>query len=100
MRVFKYEVIPLELVSISMPIGAKILSIGAQGSSVVLWALVDERLKEETRIFYGAPTGSDLPEDARVFLGTAQVTYGSELAGLGLVFHVFEMTPPKIDGRK
>jgi hypothetical protein len=73
---------------IEMPIGAEILTVQMQGSTPCLWALVNpDVVKEQRRIeIYG--TGHEMRYDMRVnqkYIGTYQ------LAGGGLVFHVFEI---------
>lgn len=68
--------------SISIPKGAEILSVGAQGSDVCIWATVEPDAEKETEEYSVLGTGWDVPESARCFIGTAQLDNG-------LVFHVF-----------
>lgn len=83
--VYKY---PLDAVleqTISLPIGAKILSIGLDPKGdVVMWAIVDLDVESEDRIFHVIGTGWPISGDVGCldFLGTFLVE--------DLVFHVFE----------
>lgn len=96
--IFKYE-IPTPnpgtyISTVTMPVGAKILSVGEQGSKLVLWAEVflDGRTKD--RLIRVVGTGwnlDDIDPDCKyphlgTFLGTVQFRDGS-----GLVFHVFDL---------
>lgn len=81
---------PLETVdrqTVPLPVGAKILTVQAQGEQPRLWAIVDsdaEKVAVEIRI-HG--TGHELPEDSNRYehLGTYQLASGA------LVFHVFRV---------
>jgi hypothetical protein len=67
-----------------MPVGAKPLSVHAQGDDLFLWALVDTEAELEDREFVIVGTGHELPDHAGEFLGTALLADGR------LVLHVFE----------
>lgn len=67
-----------------LPIGAKLLSVHAQGSDLCLWALVDTEADLENREFVIVGTGHEVPEHAGEFVGTALLVGGQ------LVLHVFE----------
>jgi hypothetical protein len=70
---------------LDMPKGAQILSAGAQGDDVVVWAECDPDAPKVSRMVAAAPTGHPLPPayDGADFIGTAQMADG-------LVFHVFD----------
>ncbi|MCK8787655.1 hypothetical protein M0638_25130 [Roseomonas sp. NAR14] len=71
--------------TISMPEGAELLHVAAQGGEVCLWALVNPERPVETRRFRAFGTGHAIPAGLSLrFVGTAL------LAGGALVFHVFE----------
>lgn len=71
--------------SLSMPVGAQVLSVREQGDSICLWALVDPSAPLEMRRFIVFGTGHPLPADEPLtYLGTAHLEQGK------LVFHVFE----------
>lgn len=84
--VWKY---PLEvpLTTVAMPMGARVLHVGAQGDVVTLWALVEPDRKLLDRQFLVVGTGWEFdlghPVPDAEYRGTA-------LRRDGLVFHVFE----------
>lgn len=83
MRIWKYELEIADKQTILMPRGATVLSVAAQGSCLMLWAMVDEKSTgtdaAKFRIFgTGNPMGDRHPG---VFIGT--VVIGS------YVWHVF-----------
>lgn len=68
-RIFKY---PLEVESrqiLTMPIGARVLSIDEQNECPVLFALVDSEAEFEQRIFRVVSTGEDFNAEDSVFVG-------------------------------
>lgn len=83
------------LVSISMPKGARLLTVQVQRKEPCLWALVDPRAEKEERRFHVFGTGHPHPEStfaALRFVGTFQIEDT-------LVFHVFvEPIPSEHDG--
>lgn len=85
--VYKYELDP-DKIETDLPIGAKVLSVGAQGGSMFIWALVDPSAKTEVRKFVVVGTGHKMVDaeiDKLQFIGTAHMHGGR------LVWHVFEM---------
>ncbi|EIL4347344.1 hypothetical protein LLL46_003594 [Salmonella enterica subsp. enterica serovar Saintpaul] len=84
--IWKYVLEPQ--ITLDMPAGATILSVGAQGDDICLWARVDTDAPAEPRRFLVAGTGMPLSEsfNGARFIGTVQMT----LAGVSLVMHVFE----------
>lgn len=92
MKIFKYTLQPpLQPGAVSvveMPRDARVLSVGAQGSSMVLWAVVDSTQPMVKRRFTVLPTGAEYTGVSMArFVGTVQFQSGAER---GLVFHVFE----------
>ncbi len=80
--IWKYEVSS----TIEMPRGAVVLSIGSQGASPVLWALIDPKETEKTsrrfRVFM----------TRQLVLGDEPMAYvGTTTNALGLVLHIFEV---------
>ncbi len=86
MTIYKY-VLESPAETINLPAGAKPLSVGVQGSQVVLWVLLDPKATEhKLRTFETYGTGWDVPDaEGLVPVGTVQLPNG-------LVFHVFERT--------
>jgi hypothetical protein len=78
-RIFKYRVQPF--MGASMPEGAAVLSVGAQGPHIVAWATADADAPLVMRELIVRPTGDADPGLA--FVGTVQMDNG-------LVFHVFD----------
>lgn len=70
-----------------MPVGAKPLSVHAQGSDICMWALVDTEAELEDRQFVIVGTGHEVHDHAGEFVGTALLADGR------LVLHVFESKP-------
>lgn len=89
MRIFKYQIVPepgATAADVEMPHGARLLSVGAQGDDMVVWAIVDPQAKAVVRRFAVYPTGlTEVPAHPGRFLGTVMFEGGR------LVFHVFEV---------
>lgn len=85
--VFKYDISqPGDTVTVSMPVGAKVLHVGMQNRVLRAWADVpDHAAAHESRRFYTAGTGWEVPSDG-VFVGTV---FDGEY-----VWHVFELVEP------
>lgn len=69
-RIFKY---PLEVESrqiLTMPIGARVLSIDEQNECPVLFALVDSEAEFEQRIFRVVSTGEEFNAEGSTFVAT------------------------------
>lgn len=84
--VWKFIIPTEDVFTISVPQGARILSVAAQGDCPFIWAEVDPRKPKEDRRFRMCGTGHPIPEhESRKFVGTFF------LRGESLVFHVFEL---------
>jgi hypothetical protein len=86
MIIFKYPLLPKEHQVLTLPHGAKILSVVEQNEKICVYAKVD--LNEPHMgdyDFWVVPTGQEIPyEDINaIFLGTVK------LHGGALIFHVF-----------
>lgn len=99
MVVFKYIVpVPSPFMqdsAITMPKGAQILSVGAQGNDIVIWARVDPEAEKVHRIVKILGTGwahCDAP-DVSKFIGTVQFVEN----GRPLVFHLFDIAEEVMD---
>jgi hypothetical protein len=72
--------------TVTMPLGAKILSMQMQHDVPTLWVLCDPDNEQVTRVFEAIPTGGTVnDEDGYNYRGTAQFSNG-------LVFHIFEVS--------
>lgn len=85
--IWKYAINPLT--TISIPEGARLLSVETQDNQPQLWALVDPTKAKEQRTFRAVATGQDFEEEGHVYVGTVHINHGS------LVFHIFETTLPR-----
>lgn len=87
--IHKYELGVLKRAPVLMPAGAQVLSVGCQGSRLVLWAKHCPLMKGMFhRYFEVRATGQEFKEaDTDSFIGTVLMQNGS------LVFHVFEVAP-------
>jgi hypothetical protein len=83
--IHKYEITPEG--KTMMPVGAEVLSVGAQGEALVVWALVSLTARMTERRIVALPTGAkgdaDLGPKRDQFVGIIQRPDG-------LVFHVFD----------
>lgn len=80
-RVYKYE-IHFET-KIELPIYTKVLSVQAQGNSVMLYVLHTDSEEKEIRTFKGLMTNEDFDASNHQYCGTAMLQNG-------IVVHVFE----------
>ena len=87
MRVFKWKLPAASHFELTLPRGARLLTVQEQRGELMLWALVDPEAPTETRDFRIAGTGHLIDEDANTlrYVGTVQMSNGS------LVWHVFEI---------
>ena len=82
--VWKYEIIPSDVIRIEMPVDAKVLFVAAQNNNPFLWAEVTPEAPIEAREFRAYGTGHILPDDPGHYLGTVMLFKGE------LVFHIYE----------
>lgn len=93
-RIWKYQLQIIDRQIFSMPVGAKLLSVGNQtddplfgelqtGSCVCIWALVDTDADLVERTFEIIGTGNPMEDDERFFVGTCIID--------PFVWHVFEV---------
>ena len=83
MQVWKFQLEDSGWTFLALPMGADILSVGAQRSALMLWAAVDPEHLCEVRCFWTALTGADLPLNLGRFFGTVQRDW--------FVVHVWEL---------
>jgi hypothetical protein len=84
--VWKFEIKPDDIIEISLPVGAKPLTVQEQNGGAQLWCLCNpNKTTYETRKFRLAGTGHIIYENILAFIGTFQLDNGS------LVFHLFEV---------
>ena len=92
--IYKYELLVKDTQLVSLPKGAKILTIQTQGPFPQLWAMVDTEEDTEEVLIETFGTGhpiKDLPLGVkRTYIGTYQLSGGS------LIFHVFKIEPHNI----
>ena len=81
--IYKYPFRIDDSVSVTLPVGAQILSIQEQNGVPCIWAVVDPEAPFEKRRFYVRGTGHPMPDPPWHFLATVQ--FGP------LVFHFFEV---------
>ena len=89
--IYKYE-IPVDGNLVSMPIDSQILSVGAQGESIVLWVEVDTERPECHRYFEVFGTGHAIPDNRmHSDMGVSRKFIGTVFMG-PFVWHVYEYT--------
>ena len=85
--IWKFTVDVNDIVKLSMPKGAEILTVQTQHEIPRIWALVDPENEKEKRYFEIFGTGHPIPIDMgieRKYINTFQLEEGR------LVFHLFE----------
>lgn len=82
-RVFKYPLVVTDHQFIEVPIDSKMLKVGLQGGSPVLWALVDDEAPTINCRITTRGTGHPVPDAVGPYIDTYQLDNG-------LVFHVFK----------
>lgn len=85
--IYKYKIQVVDDQTISIPLGAKLLTVQVQNGIPCLWALVDTEQKHEDVFIEIVGTGNPVTgTDSREYISTFQ------LHGGRLVFHVFKYT--------
>jgi hypothetical protein len=82
MVIWKFEIKPDA--TISMPVGAEILSVAVQNNQPCVWAMVDPDAPRENRSFKTVPTGADFDTRSLKYVGSFHDEEG------WMVFHLFE----------
>ena len=82
--IWKFNLQTIDKQVIEMPVGAELLTVQIQNGEPCLWARVDNNEMLEQRQIAIHGTGHELPDTTRKYIGTYQ------MAGGGLIFHVFE----------
>jgi len=84
-RIWKFTIPIEDEPTIDMPVGARVLSVGAQSGYLVMWALVPNTgAPTEERHFFVIGTGNPIPWNIErcPFIGTVQIG--------GFVGHIFD----------
>jgi hypothetical protein len=84
--IWKFPFKTTDILNISMPEGAEILSVQTQYEQPCMWALVDPGAKKVTRKFQIFGTGHPVNDpETKKFIATYQEEGGA------LIFHIFEV---------
>lgn len=100
MIIFKFELNSPGASEIELPMNATILSVGFQGTTLVLWAELNPNNAKSKRKFIAVETGKEFvmePHDRAQYIGTAS-TQGTDVFSRGIfhyVVHVFEVRTEK-----
>ncbi len=87
MKIWKWTLQLIDLQTIKMPIGAKMLTVQIQYGNPQLWALCDPEEPTEGRHIAIYGTGNPVPDIVgQQYIATFQLCNGE------LIFHVFEIT--------
>lgn len=93
--IWKFELIPNKVQSLSLPFGAQLLTVQTKGDNApLLWVLVDPDMPPQERHIGIYTTNTAVPDDPGRYIGTFFIYDGS------LEFHLFEMAeqqPPQGD---
>ena len=90
MVIWKFSLVVTDRQTVTMPVGAEVLSVQMQGNVLCLWAVVNPDAERIIRTFEIFGTGHPMPDVlkeglARLHIDTVQARGGS------LVWHVFEL---------
>ena len=85
MKIYKYPINLVGPTKIELPVGSTILSAGAQGEQLVVWAEVPEIWDTATRVVESVMTGGEPPYGR--FIGTVA------FAQAAFIVHVYEVLP-------
>lgn len=85
--IWKYELATLRQ-TIPMPVGARILSAAAQGTSICVWVEVDPSTNYENVTLVTVLTGHPMPDVPMTFIGTVLLNEGM------MVVHVYREDKP------
>jgi len=86
-RIYKYPLETTDVQTVSMPIGAKILTVQTQNDKPCIWALVNPEAPTEKRNIEIYGNGHEIHNEADLtYIGTYQMLDGE------LILHVFERT--------
>ena len=88
MKIFKYRLPFMEVATVDMPVGAKIIRIDGLDGALWIWAIVDPEAKTETREFRLFKTGSDMPAD--IIENYTYLGCGAIFIQMELMMYVFE----------
>jgi hypothetical protein len=76
--------------TVDMPVGSRVVTVETQGGQPCIWYECDPSAPSERRTFTAIGTGHLIPP-GQEYVGTSH-----DVAGAGLVFHVYEQEPPTI----
>lgn len=83
--VFKYVLGRQRRSTVQMQEGAQLLSCQVQYGVACIWAAVYATAPLESRTFVAVPTGGEIPQESKGFVGTVQYDDGD------VVQHIFEV---------
>lgn len=82
--IYKYKLKTIDIQTINLPEGAKILTVQTQNGEPCLWAEVESDNPSSPRTIATHGTGHTIPKETGRYIATYK------MAGDSLVFHVFE----------
>ncbi len=85
MRIWKFQLELTDRQTLSMPIGAELLTIQVQRDVPQLWALCNPDAEKEPRTIAIYGTGHLVPNEYGKYIATFQISNGA------LIFHAFEV---------
>lgn len=83
MQIFKYELPVESFVTVSMPEGAKVLTVQPQRGAVTMWAEVDPKARRIDRRFQIVGTGHQFDSSGAHYLGSVNTGV--------FMWHVYEL---------
>ena len=84
--IFKYRLPFMEVATVALPVGAKIVRCAGQEGALWLWAIVDTEVEIEQRTFYLFKTGAPMP----IHLDLEYLGCGAIFVQMELMMYIFQ----------
>ena len=88
MKIFKYTLPFMEVATIEMPKGAKVIRCDGLDGFLFVWAIVDPEAEKEIRTFHLFKTGAEMPKD--IIESYDYLGCGAIFIQMELMIYIFE----------
>lgn len=86
-KIFKYRLPFMEVSTIDMPVGARVIRVDGLDGALWVWAVVDPEAPIEARTFHLFKTGAEMPDDINLYFYHG---CGAIFIQMELMMYVFE----------